>query len=95
MIRAVMYLDYYLNKYLNWSDWSLGVVRRQPRAPNEPLLAIIDSRSILIKIENTHSNIPPPSDQNWACLQTGRSSFDAMSGLKVNGPDYQGLIALA
>ena len=63
MIRAVMYLDYYLNKYLNWSDWSLGVVRRQPRAPNEPLLAIIDSTSILIKIENTHSNISPPSGE--------------------------------
>ena len=49
MIRAVMYLDYNLNKYLNWSDWSLGVVRRQPRAPNEPLLAIIDSRSIWLR----------------------------------------------
>ena len=73
MIRAVMYLDYYLNKYLNWSDWSLGVVRRQPRAPNEPLLAIIDSTSILIKIENTHSNIAPPSGKSrW--VESKRSS---------------------
>ena len=61
MIRAVMYLDYYLNKYLNWSDWSLGVVRRQPRATNEPLLAIIDSTSILIKIENTQNSMSSPS----------------------------------
>ena len=60
MIRAVMYLDYYLNKYLNWSDWSLGVVRRQPRATNEPLLAIIDSTSILIKIERLDSDLKTP-----------------------------------
>ena len=75
MIRAVMYLDYYLNKYLNWSDWSLGVVRRQPRAPNEPLLAIIDSTSILIKIENTHSNISPPSGKSRWVESKGSSSY--------------------